>query len=108
VDLENQKIRKHDFVTCEMPSFTKVVQYYLQYVKVALTKFGNGGIKRVIVGGSPMISGRTSPTLRTLVETSAWDRLMYIASIQAKVWNYTGPYGFGDMDMLGALPLRRL
>jgi hypothetical protein len=26
---------------------------------------------------------------------------MFIASIQARVWNYTGPYGFGDMDMLG-------
>lgn len=26
---------------------------------------------------------------------------MAIASIQAWVWNYTGPYGFGDMDMLG-------
>jgi len=26
---------------------------------------------------------------------------MFIASIQARIWNYTGPYGFGDMDMLG-------
>jgi alpha-galactosidase len=22
-------------------------------------------------------------------------------NVQAGVWNYTGPYGFGDMDMLG-------
>ena len=32
---------------------------------------------------------------------SAWDRIVWIASIQARIWNYTGPYGFGDLDMLG-------
>jgi hypothetical protein len=26
---------------------------------------------------------------------------MWIAGIQARIWNFTGPYGFGDMDMLG-------
>lgn len=30
---------------------------------------------------------------------------MWIADIQARIWNYTGPYGFGDMDMLGILLL---
>ena len=31
-----------------------------------------------------------------------WDRIAYIADIQAKTWMYSGPYGYGDMDMLGA------
>lgn len=29
---------------------------------------------------------------------------MYIAEIQARTWMYSGPYGYGDMDMLG-IPL---
>jgi hypothetical protein len=32
---------------------------------------------------------------------SEWDRIMHIASIQARTWDYTGPYGYNDMDMLG-------
>ena len=35
-----------------------------------------------------------------VLKLRAWDRILFIASIQARVWNYTGPYGFGDMDML--------
>jgi hypothetical protein len=31
---------------------------------------------------------------------------MWIAGIQARIWNFTGPYGFGDMDMLGAFSVR--
>jgi alpha-galactosidase len=31
----------------------------------------------------------------------AWDRIMWIASIQAKIWDYSGPFGFNDLDMLG-------
>jgi len=31
-----------------------------------------------------------------------WDRIAYIADIQSKTWIYSGPYGYGDMDMLGS------
>jgi len=34
----------------------------------------------------------------------AWERMMWIASIQAGIWNYSGPYGFNDLDMLGKSP----
>lgn len=26
---------------------------------------------------------------------------MWIAEIQARIWNYSGPFGYNDMDMLG-------
>ena len=64
-------------------------------------KSGNGVIKLVIAGEFQMIFGRITPNCTRLI-VSAWDRIMWIASIQAQVWNYTGPYGFGDMDMLGS------
>ena len=31
----------------------------------------------------------------------SWERIVYIAEIQARTWMYSGPYGYGDMDMLG-------
>jgi alpha-galactosidase len=37
------------------------------------------------------------------IDVRTWDRIAWIASIQARTWMYTGPYGFGDMDMLGNL-----
>ena len=101
MDLENHEIRQHDFVICVMPWYNKNVQSYLRSVKVVLMRYGNGATKLVIVGGFQTIFGRSSPPFLTLM--SAWDRIMLIASIQARTWNYTGPYGFGDMDMLGTL-----
>lgn len=62
-------------------------------------------MKRATVGGSRMIFGRSSSLHSDGVNGSAWDRIMWIADIQARIWNYTGPYGFGDMDMLGILLL---
>jgi hypothetical protein len=29
---------------------------------------------------------------------------VWIAEIQARIWNYSGPFGYNDMDMLGKKP----
>ena len=55
-----------------------------------------------------MIFGRSSFLRLDGVNGRAWDRIMWIADIQARIWNYTGPYGFGDMDMLGIVLLLQL
>jgi hypothetical protein len=34
-------------------------------------------------------------------DISSWDQIAWIAGVQAKIWMYSGPYGYGDMDMLG-------
>ena len=38
-----------------------------------------------------------------MADISAWGRIAWIAEIQARTWMYSGPYGYGDMDMLGRL-----
>ena len=110
----------------------------MPYVNGARTMFGNGVMKRVIVGGYLWIFGRISsaslygfpaPLLSqysrhhatpihllslfflffgwfcdgiwTVVDARTWERIAYIAEIQARTWMYSGPYGYGDMDMLG-------
>jgi len=61
---------------------------------------GNGETKLAIVGGYLVTSGRR-PLWSDPLMVSEWDRIMHIASIQARTWDYTGPYGYNDMDMLG-------
>ena len=64
--------------------------------------YGYGGTRQVIVGESQGIYTRTI-NLSHLVDTRTWDRIAWIAEIQARTWIYSGPYGHGDMDMLGRL-----
>lgn len=46
--------------TCGMPLPHKTAQYYLRYVKVVSTTYGNGETLPVTVGEYQMISGRIS------------------------------------------------
>ena len=42
------------------------------------------------------------PRCSSLMLLRSWDRIAWIAGVQAKIWMYSGPYGYGDMDMLGS------
>ena len=33
-----------------------------------------------------------------------WDRIVWIAEIHARIWNFSGPFGYNDLDMLGKYP----
>ena len=63
------------------------------------TTFGYGGMRQAIVGEYLRTSGRILPI--SLSDDSSWRRIAWIAAIQARTWMYSGPYGYGDMDMLG-------
>src|SRR5579871_2859881 len=90
----------------------------MHYVNGAKTMFGNGVMRRVIVGEYQGIFIRISLVLYSLflfpvsmkkeiILLRTWERIVWIAQIQAKTWMYSGPYGYGDMDMLGT-PLPHL
>jgi hypothetical protein len=64
--------------------------------------YGYGETRQVIVGEFRGIYIRTTNLLH-VADTSTWDRIAWIAEIQARTWMYSGPYGYGDMDMLGRL-----
>jgi hypothetical protein len=64
--------------------------------------YGYGETRQVIVGEFQEIYIRTIDRAR-LADTRTWDRIAWIAEIQARTWMYSGPYGHGDMDMLGRL-----
>lgn len=56
-----------------------------------------GGVEKVYIWGN-----RTGHSWRISDDIfPAWDRMMWIAEIQSRIWNYSGPYGFNDLDMLG-------
>ena len=64
--------------------------------------YGYGETRPVIVGEFRGIYIRTI-NLSYLADTSYWERIAWIAEIQARTWMYSGPYGHGDMDMLGRI-----
>jgi len=76
-------------------------QFCTLYVNGVKVMFGNGETKLVTVGGSQRTSFRTLCRQLQSLTNSTWERIAWIANIQAEVWNYSGPYGYGDMDMLG-------
>src|SRR6266496_1627978 len=72
----------------------------MHYVNGVRMMCGYGEIRRVIAGEFQETYIRTVvPSY--LAETSYWDRIAWIAKIQSRTWMYSGPYGYGDMDMLG-------
>lgn len=74
----------------------------MHYVNGVRTMYGYGETRRVTVGEFREIYIRTI-NLSHLADPSTWDRIVWIAEIQARMWMYSGPYGYGDMDMLGRL-----
>ena len=63
------------------------------------TTFGNGGMRLDTVGEYMLIFRRILPVSRC--DNRNWNRIVAIANFQAQIWQYTGPFGFGDLDMLG-------
>ena len=74
----------------------------MHYVNGVRMMYGYGEIRQGIAGEFQEISIRTV-VLSYVAETSNWDRIAWIAEIQSRTWMYSGPYGYGDMDMLGRL-----
>lgn len=65
--------------------------------------YGYGAMKQATVGESLETFGRIYyPCRRT--DSRSWESIVWIANIQARTWMYSGPYGYGDMDMLGMIP----
>ena len=90
-------------IECAMRySSTGTTRFCMHYVNGVRTMCGYGETRQVTVGEFRGIYIRTL-NLSYLADTSAWNRIAEIAEIQARTWMYSGPYGYGDMDMLGRL-----
>lgn len=85
-----------------------LLKYWDQPILYALCEWGEDDVWvwGNETGHSWRISGDIWPYLHHCGRTDnrSWESIAWIANIQSRTWMYSGPYGYGDMDMLGMIP----
>jgi alpha-galactosidase len=84
-----------------------LLKYWDQPILYALCEWGEDDVW--LWGNETGHSWRISgdiwpyPYPRDRTDSRSWESIVWIANIQARTWMYSGPYGYGDMDMLGMI-----